>query len=97
MSEHIQVQEEKKSKPVFGVVTSDKMDKSRVVTVERLVKHARYGKYLKRRTKLMFHDEQNLSRIGDSVLIIPSRPYSNRKRFNLLKVVNKAASEGVES
>ena len=92
-----QVQEEKKAKPMFGVVTSDKMDKSRVVTVERLVKHERYGKYLKRRTKLMFHDEQNQSRIGDSVLVIPSRPYSNRKRFNLLKIVIKAAGETVEA
>ena len=46
-------QNEKKSKPVFGVVTSDKMQKSRVVTVEHLVKHPRYGKYMKRRTKLM--------------------------------------------
>jgi len=82
--------QEKKSKPVFGVVTSDKMNKSRVVTVERLVKHARYGKYLKRRTKLMFHDEKNESRTGDSVLVIPSRPHSARKRFDLLKIVQKA-------
>ncbi len=88
MSDH--QNHEKKSKPVFGVVTSDKMQKSRVVTVERLVKHPRYGKYLKRQTKLMFHDEKNESRIGDSVLIIPSRPHSARKRFDLLKVVKKA-------
>ena len=83
-------QNEKKSKPVFGVVTSDKMLKSRVVTVEHLVKHPRYGKYMKRRTKLMFHDEKNESRIGDSVLIIPSRPHSARKRFDLLKIVQRA-------
>ncbi len=82
--------QEKKSKPVFGVVTSDKMNKSRVVTVERLVKHPRYGKYLKRCTKLMFHDEKNESRTGDSVLVIPSRPHSARKRFDLLKIVQKA-------
>jgi small subunit ribosomal protein S17 len=83
-------QKEKKSKPVFGVVTSDKMQKSRVVTVEHLVKHPRYGKYVKRRTKLMFHDEKNESRIGDTVLVIPSRPHSARKRFDLLKIVQKA-------
>lgn len=81
---------EKKSKPMQGVVTSDKMDKSRVLTVERLVKHARYGKYEKRRTKLMFHDEKNETKIGDSVLVIPSRPHSSRKRFDLLKIVKKA-------
>ncbi|MES2746368.1 MAG: 30S ribosomal protein S17 [Bdellovibrionota bacterium] len=82
---------EKKSKPFSGLVTSDKMDKSRVVTVERLVKHEQYGKYIKRRTKIMFHDEKNESRIGDTVLVIPSRPHSARKRFDLLKIVDKAA------
>ncbi len=85
------VEKEKKSKPFSGVVTSDKMDKSRVVTVERLVKHEQYGKYIKRRTKLMFHDEKNESRTGDTVLVIPSRPYSAKKRFDLLKIVAKAA------
>lgn len=84
------VEKEKKSKPFSGLVTSDKMDKSRVVTVERLVKHEQYGKYIKRRTKLMFHDEKNESRIGDTVLVIPSRPHSARKRFDLLKIVAKA-------
>lgn len=84
------VETEKKSKPFSGLVTSDKMDKSRVVTVERLVKHEQYGKYIKRRTKLMFHDEKNESRIGDTVLVIPSRPHSARKRFDLLKIVAKA-------
>lgn len=85
-----EVKNEAKSKPFSGVVTSDKMDKSRVVTVERLVKHERYGKYTKRRTKLMFHDEKNESRLGDTVLVIPSRPHSANKRFDLLKIVNKA-------
>lgn len=81
---------EKKSKPILCVVTSDKMSKSRVGTVERLVKHQRYGKYLKRRTKLMFHDETNESKLGDSVLILPGRPKSCRKRFDLYKVVERA-------
>lgn len=85
-----ELQNEKKAKPLQGVVTSDKMKKSRVVTIERLVKHARYGKYVKRRTKIMFHDEKNESRIGDSVLIIASRPYSASKRFSLFKIVQKA-------
>ena len=84
------VKNEKKSKPFSGVVTSDKMNKSRVVTVERLVKHERYGKYIKRRTKLMFHDEKNESRMGDVVSVVASRPHSARKRFDLLEIVKKA-------
>jgi small subunit ribosomal protein S17 len=84
------VKKEKKAKPFTGVVTSDKMNKSRVVTVERLVKHDTYGKYIKRRTKLMFHDEKNESRLGDTVQVVAARPHSARKRFDLLKIVIKA-------
>ena len=80
----------KKAKPLQGVVTSDKMAKSRVVTVERLVKHGRYGKYLKRQTKIMFHDEKNESRVGDLVQIMASRPYSANKRFSLFKILRQA-------
>ncbi|MFW7378068.1 MAG: 30S ribosomal protein S17 [Oligoflexus sp.] len=80
----------KKSKPILGVVTSDKMNKSRVATVERFVKHTRYHKYIKRRTKIMFHDEQNSTKVGDAVLLMPSRPYSARKKFDLLRVVQPA-------
>ena len=79
-----------KSKPLLGVVTSDKMSKARVCTIERTVKHSRYDKYIRRRTKIMFHDENNQSKLGDSVLIIPSKPYSARKRLNLLKIVEVA-------
>ena len=58
------------------------MDKSRVGTVDRLVKHARYGKYMRRRTQIMFHDEkQNVTRAGDEVLITQTRPLSARKKF----------------
>lgn len=80
----------KKSKPLLGVVTSDRMAKSRVATIERFVKHPRYHKYIKRRTKIMFHDEKNEAKVGDSVLIMPSRPYSARKKFDLLRVVKPA-------
>ena len=82
---------EKKAKPFFCTVVSDKTDKSRVAVHERLVKHARYNKYIRRRTRMMFHDETNESKSGDKVLISASRPYSARKRFCLLKVVEKAA------
>lgn len=81
---------EKKSKPILCVVESDRMNKSRVGTLERLVKHERYGKYIKRRTRIMFHDEKNESRAGDKVLIIPSRPHSARKKFDLVSIVEKS-------
>lgn len=71
-------------------VTSDKMEKSRVAVVERLVKHPTAGKYIRRRTKLMFHDAQNVSRAGDEVLVSQTRPLSARKKFELVKVVREA-------
>ncbi len=80
---------EKKSRPVRVVVSSDKMNKSRVGTIERLVKHEQYGKYIRRRTKLMFHDEKNETKAGDVVLVTASRPLSARKRFSLLQIVRK--------
>lgn len=80
----------KKSRPIRCVVTSDKMDKSRVGTVEHLVKHPHVGKYMRRRSKIMFHDEQNTTRIGDEVLITQTRPLSARKKFQLLEVVRQA-------
>lgn len=81
---------EKKSRPFQGVVTSDRMDKSRVAVIERVVKHPRYQKYIKRKTKIMFHDENNTSKIGDFVLISAARPRSARKKFDLLKIVKQA-------
>ena len=78
-----------KARPIRLKVTSDKMNKSRVGTSERLVKHERYGKYLRKTTKFMFHDEKNECRTGDVVLITPSRPLSARKKFTLLQVVKK--------
>ena len=86
---------QKKAKPIFGVVTSDKMAQSRVAVVERLIKHPEYKKYIRRTTRVMFHDQNNESKTGDKVLMEPSRPYSARKRFKLLKIVEKA--EGLES
>ncbi len=80
----------KKTRPIRCTVTSDKMDKSRVGMVERLVKHPRYGKVRKRRTKIMFHDEGNTTHLGDIVLIEPSRPMSARKKYKLLQLVLKA-------
>jgi small subunit ribosomal protein S17 len=81
---------EKTVKEIRCVVTSDKMTKSRVGVVERLVKHPIVGKYLRRRTKLMFHDDTNETRVGDEVIVTPSRPLSAKKKFTLVRVVRKA-------
>ena len=75
---------------VVGIVTSDKMNKTRRVEIPRLVKHARYGKYIRRRTICYVHDEQNQSHIGDTVEIMETRPLSKTKNWRLLRVVTKA-------
>ena len=72
-----------------GVVTSDKMNKTRRVEIPRLVKHSRYGKYIRRRTICHVHDEQNESHEGDTVEIMESRPLSKTKHWRLLRVVTK--------
>jgi small subunit ribosomal protein S17 len=71
----------------IGVVTSDKMNKTRVVQIPRRVKHARYGKYIRRRTICHVHDENNTSHQGDTVEIVESRPRSKLKRWDLVRVV----------
>jgi small subunit ribosomal protein S17 len=75
---------------VVGTVVSDKMDKTVIVIVERLVKHRLYKKYIRRRSKFTAHDENNTSKIGDKVLIIQSRPLSKTKRWRVSKIVEKA-------
>src|SRR3984885_9174149 len=74
---------------VVGVVTSDKMNKTRRVEIPRLVKHPRYGKYIKRRTICHVHDEQNQSHMGDTVEIMETRPLSKTKHWRLVRVVTK--------
>src|SRR5439155_9978964 len=73
-----------------GVVTSDKMNKTRRVEIPRLVKHQRYGKYIRRRTICHVHDEKNDSHLGDTVEIMESRPLSKTKHWRLIRVVSKA-------
>ena len=72
-----------------GVVISDKARKTRRVEIPRLVRHPKYGKYLRRRTICHVHDEQEQSRAGDVVEIIESRPRSKMKRWELVRVVEK--------
>ena len=74
---------------VIGVVTSDKMKKTRRVEVPRLVKSPKYGKYVRRRTVCYVHDENNESQVGDTVEIVESRPMSRLKRWSLVKIVTK--------
>src|SRR6266545_6387476 len=76
----------------IGVVTSDKMNKTRRVEIPRLVKHARYGKYIRRRTICKVHDETNESHTGDTVEIMETRPLSKTKSWRLVRVVTKAPS-----
>lgn len=83
----------KKSSPLQCVVVSTKMAKSRVGQIDRLVKESHLGKYIARKTKIMFHDEENASQMGDSVLIMPCRPKSARKKFELVKIVKKAKAD----
>lgn len=75
---------------MVGTVVSDKMNKTVIVLVERLVKHRLYKKYIRRRAKFAAHDENNVSRIGDKVLIIQSSPISKTKRWRVSKIVEKA-------
>ncbi|TWT88114.1 30S ribosomal protein S17 [Pseudobythopirellula maris] len=77
-------------KLLTGLVTSDKMDKSRRVEIDRKVKHPKYGKYVQRRTVCHVHDEQNESHEGDTVEIIECPPKSKLKRWELVKVVAKS-------
>ena len=71
------------------VVVSDGMDKSRVGRFSRVVRHSTAEKYIKRTTKIMFHDEKNETRVGDEVLITECAPLSARKTFTLVSVVKK--------
>jgi small subunit ribosomal protein S17 len=74
-----------------GRVVSTKMDKTISVAIERLVKHSSYGKYVRRTTKLLAHDEKNECKEGDTVAIAPCRPLSRRKSYTLVRVVERGA------
>ena len=74
----------------IGVVVSNKMDKSIVVLVERKVKHPKYGKFVKKSSKFMAHDEKNEASMGDTVRIMETRPLSKNKCWRLVEIVEKA-------
>ena len=73
-----------------GIVVSDKMDKTVVVAVEDRVKHALYGKVIRRTSKVKAHDEQNTAGVGDRVLIMETRPLSATKRWRVVEILEKA-------
>lgn len=77
-------------KEKIGKVVSNKMDKSITVAVERKVKHAMYGKFMKKTNKFMAHDETNQCGIGDIVKIFETRPLSKNKRWRLVEILEKA-------
>ena len=83
----------KGTRTLTGKVTSTKMDKTIAVVIERLVRHETYGKYMRRRTKLLAHDEANEAREGDTVSIAPCRPLSRHKSWKLVTIVERAAQQ----
>lgn len=74
---------------IIGLVTSDKMNKSRRVEIDRLVRHPKYGKYIRRRTVCHVHDENNESQLGDVVEIVEAPPRSRLKRWDLVRIVSR--------
>ncbi len=79
-----------KNRQLIGTVVSNKMDKTVVVLVEKLVKHSLYQKYIRRRSKFAAHDEGNACHVGDKVLIMESRPLSRTKRWRVREILDKA-------
>ncbi len=77
-------------KTQVGRVVSNKMKQTIVVEIERLVRHARYNKFLRRRTKLYAHDQNSEARVGDTVEVMYTRPISKLKRWRLIRVVTRA-------
>jgi len=78
------------NRQVIGTIISNKMDRTVVVQIERLVKHPLYKKYIRRRNKFMAHDKENACQIGDKVLITETRPLSKTKRWRVSRIIEKA-------
>lgn len=83
--------EVKSKRTVVGKVVSDKMDKTVSVAIERQIKHATYGKYIRLTSKVMAHDENNECKIGDRVAISETRPVSKNKSWQVVNVIERAA------
>jgi small subunit ribosomal protein S17 len=96
MAEQQTAEERNQRKTFQGIVVSDKMTKTRIVSVARLVRHPFYEKIMKKSSKFAVHDEQNASHQGDLVEIVSTRPLSKSKRWRLVRIV-KAAPKAPES
>ena len=92
MSEENKATEDKAKRTLVGRVVSDKMDKTVSVAIERLIKHPTYGKYIRRTSKVMAHDEANECKTGDRVAISECRPVSKNKAWTVVNVVERAES-----
>ncbi len=79
-----------KRKEKIGVILSDRMDKTVVVAVERLVHHTLYGKVMRRTSKFKAHDEKNECKVGDRVRIVETRPLSREKRWRVVEIISRA-------
>lgn len=84
------MEERGRRKEIVGKVLSNKMEKSIVVGVERKVKHPIYGKFIKRTSKFMAHDDKNEANIGDTVSLMETRPLSKNKRWRLVQIIERA-------
>ena len=93
MSEEAKATEEKTQRTVTGRVVSDKMDKTVSVAIERLIKHPVYGKYIRRTSKVMAHDEANECKTGDRVSISECRPMSKNKAWQVVSVLERAPDQ----
>ena len=93
MSEEAKEAEKSGGRTVTGHVVSDKMDKTISVSVERLIKHPVYGKYIRRTTKVMAHDESNQCKAGDKVTIAECRPMSKNKAWQVVEVLERAPGQ----
>ena len=86
----MELQKRNLRKERIGIVTSNAMDRSVVVSVERRIKHRIYGKYIKKTTKFFVHDEKNECNIGDRISIMETRPISKRKCWRLVEIIERA-------
>ena len=93
MSTETKTDEVKAQRTVIGRVVSDKMDKTVSIAIERLVKHPVYGKYIRRTSKLMAHDENNVCKAGDRVTISECRPIAKNKAWRVVDVVERAPEQ----
>jgi len=93
MSEEAKTDEVKSRRTVVGRVVSDKMDKTVSIAIERLVKHPVVGKYIRRTSKFMAHDENNECRIGDRVTISECRPIAKNKAWRVVNILERAPEQ----